>query len=181
MTTTGIRMSSDQRREEVLRAAVAEFAERGFAGTSTDAIARRAGISQPYLFRLFATKKDLFISATTRCVARIKAEFEKSADGLVGQEALAAMGHAYRDLLADRQWLLLQMQMYVESHDPEIRDAARAGFADLWATVERVSGASEEDVVQFFAIGMLLNTAAAMELDELDDKWARLATLRPLE
>ena len=174
-------MSSDQRREEVLRAAVAEFAERGFAGTSTDAIARRAGISQPYLFRLFATKKDLFISATTRCVARIKAEFEKSADGLVGQEALTAMGNAYQDLLADRQWLLLQMQMYVESHDPEIRDAARAGFADLWATVERVSGASEEDVVQFFAIGMLLNTAAAMELDELDDKWARLATLRPLE
>jgi AcrR family transcriptional regulator len=181
MTATGIRMSSDQRREEVLRAAVAEFAERGFAGTSTDAIARRAGISQPYLFRLFATKKDLFISATTRCVARIKAEFEKSADGLVGQEALTAMGHAYRDLLADRQWLLLQMQMYVESHDPEIRDAARAGFADLWATVERVSGASEEDVVQFFAIGMLLNTAAAMELDELDDRWARLATLRQLE
>jgi len=181
MTTTGIRMSSDQRREEVLRAAVAEFAERGFAGTSTDAIARRAGISQPYLFRLFATKKDLFISATTRCVARIKAEFEKSADGLVGQEALTAMGQAYRDLLADRQWLLLQMQMYVESHDPEIRNAARAGFADLWATVERVSGASEEDVVQFFAIGMLLNTAAAMELDELDDRWARLATLRPLE
>jgi AcrR family transcriptional regulator len=174
-------MSSDQRREEVLRAAVAEFAERGFAGTSTDAIARRAGISQPYLFRLFATKKDLFISATTRCVARIKAEFEKSADGLVGQEALTAMGQAYRDLLADRQWLLLQMQMYVESHDPEIRNAARAGFADLWATVERVSGASEEDVVQFFAIGMLLNTAAAMELDELDDRWARLATLRPLE
>jgi len=181
MTATGIRMSSDQRREEVLRAAVAEFAERGFAGTSTDAIARRAGISQPYLFRLFATKKDLFISATTRCVARIKAEFEKSADGLVGQEALTAMGNAYQDLLADCQWLLLQMQMYVESHDPEIRDAARAGFADLWATVERVSGASEEDVVQFFAIGMLLNTAAAMELDELDDRWARLATLRPLE
>jgi AcrR family transcriptional regulator len=174
-------MSSDQRREEVLRAAVAEFAERGLAGTSTDAIARRAGISQPYLFRLFATKKDLFIAATNRCVARIKAEFETSADGLVGQEALTAMGQAYKELLADRQWLLLQMQMYVESHDPEIRDAARAGFADLWATVERVSGAPEEDVVQFFAIGMLLNTGAAMELNELDDRWARLATLRPLE
>jgi AcrR family transcriptional regulator len=174
-------MSSDERREDVLRAAVAEFAERGFAGTSTEAIARRAGISQPYLFRLFPTKKALFIAAAKRCTARIKAEFEKSADGLVGQEALTAMGHAYRDLLADRQWLLLQMQMYVESHDPEIRDAARAGFADLWATVERISGASEEDVVQFFAIGMLLNTGAAMELDELDDRWARLAMLRPLQ
>ena len=174
-------MSSDQRREEVLRAAVAEFAERGFAGTSTEAIAHRAGISQPYLFRLFPTKKDLFITASKRCTARIKAEFEKSADGLVGQEALAAMGRAYMDLLADRQWLLLQLQTYVESHDPEIRDAARAGFADLWATVERISGAPDEDVVQFFATGMLLNTGAAMELDELDDRWARLVTRRPLE
>jgi AcrR family transcriptional regulator len=181
MTTTGIRMSSDQRREEVLRAAVAEFAERGFSGTSTEDIARRAGISQPYLFRLFGTKKDLFIAATNRCTARIKAEFEKSANGLAGPDALAAMGRAYKDLLADRQWLLLQMQMYVESHDPEIRHAARAGFADLWATVERISGAPDEDVMLFFAVGMLLNTGAAMELDELDDRWARLATLRALE
>jgi AcrR family transcriptional regulator len=172
-------MSAEERREVVLRAAVVEFAERGFAGTSTEAIARRAGISQPYLFRLFPTKKDLFIAATARCFARIKAEFEKAADGLAGEDALAAMGDAYERLLGDRQWLLLQMQMYVACHDPQVRDAARAGFADLWATVERLSGVPDEDVVRFFAIGMLLNTGAAMELNQLDEKWAQLATLRP--
>src|SRR4029453_18484744 len=129
MTATGSRMSSDQRREEVLRAAVAEFAERRFADTSRHPIAPRGGISHAYLFRLSPTKKDLFIAATNRCVARIKAEFETSADGLVGQEALTAMGHAYKELLADRQWLLLRMQMDVESPDPGIRGAAGAGFS----------------------------------------------------
>ena len=50
-------MSAEERREMVLEAAVAGFAVRGMAGTSTEDVARSAGISQPYLFRLFPTKK----------------------------------------------------------------------------------------------------------------------------
>ena len=67
MTATHTRMDPDVRRDQVLAAALAEFAEGGLAGTSTEAIAVRAGISQPYLFKMFGTKRDLFIAASKRC------------------------------------------------------------------------------------------------------------------
>jgi AcrR family transcriptional regulator len=67
------RKSAEVRREEILEAAVKEFAYGGLHGTSTERIAQRAGISQPYLFRLFGTKKELFIAANQRCFGRVLA------------------------------------------------------------------------------------------------------------
>ncbi len=96
-----VRMTAEERRESVLRAAVPEFAVGGLAGTSTEAIAGRAGVSQPYLFRLFPSKKTLFLASVERTFALIEAAFREAAT-----DALAAMGAAYRDLLADRQLLL---------------------------------------------------------------------------
>src|SRR4051812_43226492 len=89
------RMSAEDRREQILLAAIIEFAERGLEGTSTDAIARRAGISQPYLFRLYSTKKALFVAAVERTFARCVECFQAAAEGLSGDEAKEAMGAAY--------------------------------------------------------------------------------------
>ena len=85
-----VRMSAEERRESVLDAAVAEFARGGLAGTPTEAIAARAGISQPYLFRLFSTKKELFIAAYRRAFARIEGRFIEASEGLTGDKALDA-------------------------------------------------------------------------------------------
>src|SRR6266700_4475552 len=112
MTHTGVRMSAAERRELVLEAAVAEFAARGLAGTSTEDVARAAGISQPYLFRLFPTKKALFLALVERCFRRVEGAFTAAAGDAVGEEALQAMGEAYHKLLEDRTLLLLQMQAY---------------------------------------------------------------------
>src|SRR5580658_3340871 len=109
MAETKQRMPAAERRELVLDAAVAEFAVHGMAGTSTEDVARRAGISQPYLFRLFPTKKALFIELVGRCFQRVKDTFTVAADGLTGEEALVAMGDAYELLLEDRTLLQLQM------------------------------------------------------------------------
>src|SRR2546423_12021630 len=95
MTQTGVRMSAEQRRETVLEAAVTEFALRGLAGTSTEDVARRAGISQPYLFRLFPTKKALFLALVERCYQRIEEAFAAAAGGKTGAEALDSMGDEY--------------------------------------------------------------------------------------
>jgi AcrR family transcriptional regulator len=171
MTQTGVRMSAEERRESVLEAAVAVFAARGLAGASTEDVARSAGISQPYLFRLFPTKKALFLALAERCFQRIEAAFTEAAGERTGEEALEAMGKAYEQLLEDRTLLLLQMQVYAACEDPEIKDAARAGFKRLWALVERLSGVPYEEVVSFFAMGMLLNVAAAMDLPPLDEQW----------
>jgi AcrR family transcriptional regulator len=165
------RMPAAERRELVLEAAMTDFAANGLAGTSTEDVARRAGISQPYLFRLFPTKKALFIALVGRCFQRVKDTFTAAADGLTGEEALAAMGDAYEQLLEDRTLLQLQMQSYAACHDPEVRDATRAGFKGLWELTERLTGLPFQQVVDFFAVGMLINVAAAMDLPAVDERW----------
>jgi AcrR family transcriptional regulator len=173
MSRTGLRMTAGERREEVLVAAAAAFAAHGLAGTSTEEVARAAGISQPYLFRLFPTKKALFLALVTRCFRQVAATFEAAAGDRVGEEALDAMGGAYHQLLEDRTLLLLQLQAYAACDDPEIRDVTRTGFKELWVLVERLSGLPYERIVTFFATGMLMNVAAAMDLPAVDERWTR--------
>jgi AcrR family transcriptional regulator len=167
------RMSADERRETVITASVAEFAHGGLRGTSTEAIAARAGISQPYLFRLFPTKKDLFIAMVRRVFEMIETRFIAASEGLSGDDALLAMGAAYNDLLADRDVLLAQLQTYAACGDPDIQAESRTGYGRLWSLVEGASGASEERLEDFFAKGMLLNVVAALDLVELRDRWAQ--------
>src|SRR5882724_10173731 len=104
------RLTATERKDDLLDAAMIEFAERGYEGTSTEDIARRAGISQPYLFRLFGTKKELFIASATRCFRETLEMFQRAAEGKRGEEALKAMGKAYTDelLLGDRVRLKAQ-------------------------------------------------------------------------
>jgi len=164
-------MPAEERRELVLEAAVPEFALHGMAGTSTENVARRAGISQPYLFRLFPTKKALFVALVERCYLRIEQTFIAAAGDKTGEAALEAMGDEYERLLDDRTLLLLQMQAYAACEDPDIRAATRAGYKRLWTVVERLSGLPFDRVVQFFAMGMLMNVAAAMDLPAVDERW----------
>jgi AcrR family transcriptional regulator len=171
MTETKQRMSAAERRALVLDVAVAEFAAHGLAGTSTEDVARRAGISQPYLFRLFPTKKALFLALVDRCYRRIQDAFTAAAGDRTGEEALMAMADAYERLLEDRTLLLLQMQAYAACEDPDIRAATRAGFKKLWELVERLTGLPFQAVVDFFAVGMLMNVAAAMDLPAVDERW----------
>jgi AcrR family transcriptional regulator len=165
------RMPAAERRELVLEAAVAEFAVHGLAGTSTEDVARRAGISQPYLFRLFPTKKALFLALVERCFRRVRDAFAEAAGDRTGQAALEAMAHAYEVLLEDRTLLLLQMQAYAACDDPEIRVTTRDGYKKLWELVERITGLPFQAVVDFFAVGMLMNVAAAMDLPSVDERW----------
>jgi len=166
-------MNADQRRDQVLDAALIEFAHSGLAGTSTEAIAERAGISQPYLFRLFGTKRDLFIAAANRCFDNIAEAFATAADGLAGPPAMQAMGESYDGLIADRDNLLAQLQMYAACGDPDVRECARSGFRKLYNQVQVATGATPNAIAMFFATGMLCNVAAALSLDEVDEPWAR--------
>jgi AcrR family transcriptional regulator len=174
MTAAAPRSTAAERRDEILDAAVTEFAERGLAAASTEEIARSAGISQPYVFRLFGTKKELFKATVARCLRETLETFQRAAEGKRGEEALSAISTAYGELLqADRTYLRAQMQAYAACEDPEICAAVRGGFGDLVTYVERVSGASSEEISSFFAGGMLLNVLASMEAPA-EDWGARL-------
>jgi AcrR family transcriptional regulator len=180
--TTRPRKSAEERREEIVALAIEQFAIGGYRGTSTEAIARVAGISQPYLFRLFGTKRDLFLACLEVCDARIIETFRGAAHGVPRADAMRAMGQAYVDLLADRTMLLFQMQSYAACADPVIQDKVRAGYGAIVKEVTRLSGAPPEEVWQFFSHGMLLNVIASLDLAPIagTEEWAR-AWSDPLE
>lgn len=174
MAVTNQRRSAEERREEVLEAALVEFAAHGLEGGSTEAIARAVGISQPYVFRLFGTKKELFIATIDRCMRGTLEMFRTACAGARGEEALLAIGKAYGERLAtDPTYLHTQMQAYAASDDQEIRDVVRKGYGELVEYVERVSGLPAERVAHFFAKGMLLNVMASMELLGAEEGWAK--------
>jgi AcrR family transcriptional regulator len=159
------RASSDQRREQVIEAAVKEFAAHGFHAASTSSIAKRAGISQPYIYALFPNKHELFLAVHRRVVERIRNAFAEAAHGADGpEERLDRMGQAYLQLLEDRDEILAQMQAHAAAGDPALREPVRREFMQLMDDVQRISGAPRERVLDFFAKGMLLNVAAALDL-----------------
>lgn len=174
------RMTADERRTDVVEAAVRAFASGGLHGTSTEEIARLAGVSQPYLFRLFGSKHELFMAALARMFERIRTTFAEAAlhplEGDLGgyDPVLAAIGHAYGDLLADRSLLQLQLHAFAACDDPAIRDFTRREFARLVAVVADLSAVPASQLREFFAEGMLLNAAAAMDLTEADVAWQRI-------
>src|SRR5262249_47508055 len=137
MAVSPKRKSAAERRESVLEAAYIEFAEHGLDGASTEDIAARAGISQPYVFRLFGTKKQLFIEVVSRCFQETLEAFQQAAAEKRGADALNAMGKVYHEqLLQDRIRLRSQMQAYAACGDPEIEAVVRDGYSDLVSYVE---------------------------------------------
>ena len=167
MTAVQPRQSADERRETIVAEATKEFAVHGYAGTSTMAIARRVGVSQPYLFQLFGTKKDLFIAAVQECFGRVRTRFELAAhearrESTDPKHILHAMGMAYCDLLADRDLLRMQMNAYVASDEPDIQRVVREEWAALYDAVARESGADAQSLLEWFAAGMLMNVSAAI-------------------
>ena len=172
---TRTRKSAEERREEIVAIAIAQFALGGYRGTSTEAIASKAGISQPYLFRLFNTKRELFIACYDVSHDRILSTFRSAARGVPKENVLRSMGKAYIELLDDETLLLFQMQAYAACSDPVIRARVRECYRDVVKEVTRLSGARPDEIWQFFAHGMLLNVVASLDLSAIadEDEWAK--------
>jgi AcrR family transcriptional regulator len=168
------RQTAAERRTAVLAAAISEFARSGYAGTSTEAIAARAGISQPYLFRLFGTKKDLFVATYNLVGDRIIGELSRAGLGLDGHEALEAMGAAYTELMQDPELLQVQLHGFAAAPgDPDIAASCRRTFEVLQQIFFDRTHLSGDDLRQFFAMGMLINVMAAIDLPSISDEWAQ--------
>ena len=172
------RSSKEERRREIIEAATREFAVGGLHGTPVDAIAKRVGVSQPYLFQLFGTKKALFIAAVQRTFERTIGTFRTAAaeagDDAGQADILMSMGMAYQRLLDDRSLLLMQMQAYAACEDDAIREVVRDEMLRLVSFVQSASGAPDEAVREWLAYGMLMNVVAAMDLTDVDADWARM-------
>jgi AcrR family transcriptional regulator len=166
------RMSGPERRAQVLGIAAAEFADHGLHGASIEAIAHAAGITQAYVFRMFGTKKALFLELVGAAFDRFTDGMAQAAGDVRGRDALALMGTRYHDSLADRTTLLLQLQGFAACGDGEVRDLVRERMARMWDTVAGITGLDPVTVKSFLAFGMLLNNMAALDAGELDEPWA---------
>jgi AcrR family transcriptional regulator len=173
--TTTRRVPAAERRDALISAAVHEFAQTGLHGTPVDRIARRVGVAQPYVFSLFASKRELFLAAVERGFELVQDVFERAAAahrageaGVEDGDVLGAMGLAYVELLhSDRDYLLLQHQSFAACADEVVRDRVRHRYAELAARIQELSGASGERIDEFFRKGMTLNVAAALGVEDL--------------
>jgi len=165
VVTGSERIPAAERREQILDAATRVFGELGYAGTTTDRVAREAGISQPYVVRMFGTKERLFIEVLERTCDRILAAFDAAVDADGDPRPLAArIGAAYVELVdTDRGILLSLMQGFILGHDPAIGPVARAGFMRLFERL-REAGFGPDESTGFMARGMLINTLLASGL-----------------
>ena len=166
-----------ERREQIRAAASAAFAEAGLHGVSVDQIARSIGISEAYVFRLFGSKRALFIDVVTTAFDTMTNLMATAAGDATGVDALMRMGEEYKAQLADRQRLQLQLQAFAACGDPEVLFAVRAAFGRVWTRAGQISGLSPLQVKTFMAFGTLLNIVAAMDADELPVSWAEQATV----
>ncbi|RKE19602.1 TetR family transcriptional regulator [Streptomyces sp. TLI_171] len=178
-----MRMSAEERRESVVRAAMVEFARGGYRGTSTEAIARRVGVSQPYLFRLFPNKQAIFQAAAEHCMEETWRVFDRASEGMTGERARQAMGEAYLNLVADREQVMMQMQIYVSvfaaesAGEGEIGEMAREGWLRLFERIRERIGGERAMATEFMAHGMLINTLVALGYPMEHQIWSGFAEL----
>jgi AcrR family transcriptional regulator len=169
------RVPAAERREELIAAAVHEFAHGGLHGTPVERIARRVGVAQPYVFSLFPSKRDLFLAALERGFERVADTFRSAAAAYAAgdapadcEDALEAMGRAYKGLLdSHRDYLMLQHQSYAACDDEVVRACVRKRYAELVELARELSGAGPERIDDFFRHGMAFNVAAALGVEDL--------------
>ncbi|WP_223695114.1 TetR/AcrR family transcriptional regulator [Leifsonia poae] len=165
------RIPAGERREQILAAASLVFGERGYFGATTDQIAKAAGISQPYVVRMFGSKETLFVEVLARALDKVLVAFRGTVDGWKSDgspddEIARRIGTAYVNLIEDRGILLSLMQSFSMGHDPMIGAKARDGFIAIYRLLRDEAGFEPEQVRAFLAEGMLLNTLLGLRLPE---------------
>ncbi len=171
------RMTGPEREQQLLRAALTAFAEGGYAGTSTDQVARLAGVSQPYVIRVFGTKQALFLAVYRHAGQRIQDAFRTAAAAAPPElsaappsEQLAALGMAYVELVRDRELLSVLLHGFVAAADPALGPDMRRCMIDIYRLVRELTGADAEEARDFLARGMLINTLVALRMpDHVDE------------
>jgi AcrR family transcriptional regulator len=158
---TRTRLTAEERHGQLVAAAVTAFSAGGYAGTTTDQVARLAGVSQPYVIRLFGTKQQLFLAALGNATDRIE---QCLRDAAARQADMASLRAAYDDLLDERELITVLLHGFTASADPAIGPTVRDCFGRVYRTIRELTGASAEEARTFVAKGMLLTVLSAMQI-----------------
>jgi AcrR family transcriptional regulator len=166
---TGKRMKAADRKILILEAAMEEYGRSGMHATSVEVIAERAGVSQPYIFRLFGTKTDLIVEAIELHTLRLREAFREAVDQREPETSpLEAMALAYLGFMNDDvNSLRCQLHTWAAASDPALKDVAQRTYREIWEEIATLSGATADEVRNFMGHGMLLTVLASLDLSEL--------------
>jgi AcrR family transcriptional regulator len=156
-------MRAAERRRVVLGAALVEFARGGYDSTTVTSIAERAGVSQPYLFKLFATKRELFLAAADHCFNRWGELLTAAAAGLAGRGAIEAMTGACVAAEMEGDLLAFPLKLYAAGHDASIAEATRRHVTGLYHSIVLAAGVDDAHTSHLLATVLLLQTTSTME------------------
>ena len=165
------RLSAEERREMVLEAAIIEFGKHGLHGASTIAIAKEVGVSEPYLYRLFKTKKELFIASAERAFAKVNQSLVEAATAHP-EDKFGAMARAFDDFLEQRHELLFSIQIIASSADSEVQQTAQRLIREHYFLLVKLTGADPLSIQHFMARGWQLVLFTAIDLPALAEKEA---------
>ncbi|GIE78074.1 TetR family transcriptional regulator [Actinoplanes philippinensis] len=155
------RLTAQERHAQLVAAAVTAFAQGGYAGTTTDQVARLAGVSQPYVIRIFGSKQELFLATVRHAGERVQQIWR---DAAAVDPTLSGLGKAYKQLLAERDLLVVLLHGFAAAADPGLGDAVRQCYGEQFTLVRELTGASAEETRDFFANGMLITVLGAMRV-----------------
>ncbi len=162
-------MKAADRRVLILDAAMEEYGRSGMHATSVEVIADRAGVSQPYIFRLFGTKNDLIVAAIEHHTIGLRQAFREAVEQRdAGSSPLEAMALAYIGFMSDDvNSLRCQLHTWAAASDPAILEVAQRTYREIWEDIAELSGATADEVRDFMGHGMLLTVLASLNLTEL--------------
>ena len=156
------RMRAAERRRVVLDAALVEFARGGYDSTTVTSIADRAGVSQPYMFKLFATKRELFLTAAEHCFNRWGELLTEAAAGLTGRRAIDAMTGACVAAEMESDLLAFPLKLYAAGHDASIAEATSRHVTGLYRSIVLAAGVDDARTSHLLATVLLLQTTSTM-------------------
>lgn len=187
------RLPASDRRRQIIETAQAVFATQSYAKVGTADLAKAAGVSEPALYRYFASKKELFLAALESTGPKLLEIWQNIAYDVEDPlETLWSIGvHYYDHIQRHSANMKLQFQAVSEADDEDIRAAVRQNFAAyvkfVAETIEegKRRGVVRQDIDarliawQFVGIGLTLDMMQLLGFsDELDrsqvEQWARL-------
>ena len=134
MSVTPTRLPAAERRQALIDTAIRVFSDGSYRGTTTAEIARAAGISEPILYRHFASKRDLYLAALDHVWGKMRAQWEAAlTDSANVREAFEAIGRSHVSVHDCKfQMAELWVQALSEAtEDPELRKHLRRHMREV--------------------------------------------------
>ena len=184
------RLPREQRRQQVLAAALETFATSGYHAASMDDIAERAGVSKPVLYQHFPGKLDLYLALLDAAVDHL---LDNARAALTGthdnRERVRAMVDAYFDFVEDPSGAFRLLFESDLGNEPAVRERVDAAALQLTrmgaAVISEDTGLSPEQamllasglhgMVQFASVRWVRTPGTGISRAEATDLLASLA------